>query len=111
MESGEWRVETLRPGPGVGGKGGGAVGVHHHAEPLECLFQCVEKWLPIGGVELDVAPLVASGGHMVDGIFKLNSNRSCHGRIRPRLLSICQESRVDPQSPDRVPQTMLDIFS
>ena len=61
-----------------------AVGMDDEAEPADGFFEGFEETLAIGWVAIDVLPLVSSRGDVVDGVFELDSDGSCHAGILRR---------------------------
>jgi hypothetical protein len=49
------------------------------AEPLDGVAEELEKHQPILIVAKNVAPLVAAGGDVMNGVWKFEAKRSCHG--------------------------------
>ena len=76
-----------------------AVGMDDEAEPFGGFFEGFEEPLAIGWVAIDVLTLVSSCGDVVDGVFELDSDGSCHAGILRRDGDCVKSSRVDPRIP------------
>ncbi len=65
-------------------------------EPVDGFFQGFEETLAVGGVAIDGYTLVSPCGDVVDGVFELDTDGSCHAGILRRDADSVKSQELTP---------------